>query len=211
MLIMALSAAAGLSALLAIAADWSERRHKSFYLLKPLTTLLIVGIAWAANAASANYQNWILLALVLSLVGDVCLMFSGPRWFVAGLAGFLLAHLAFAAAFLHHVSVIALPGWLAAVALYAGVLLCVLLPRSGALKVPVLLYCAALAGMVFAAAARYESLHDGRALLALAGALLFMLSDSLLGVRQFVRRYRYAQPLILSTYWMAIGLIAWSV
>lgn len=210
-MIMALSIAAGLSALLAIAADWNGRRHKSFYLLKPLTTVLIGGVAAAASLASAGYQNWILLALGLSLIGDICLMFSGSRWFGAGLAAFLLAHLAFVAAFLQGLNVVALPDWLAVVVLYAGVLLWILLPRSGALKVPVLLYCAALAAMVFAAAARHESLETGKTLAALAGALLFMLSDSLLGFRQFVRGYRHAQALILSTYWMAIGLIAWSV
>lgn len=81
-LLVALSVAAGGSGLLAIAADWNERRHKSFYLLKPLTTLLIAGVAAAAGPASVGYQNWILLALVLSLAGDICLMFSGARWFV---------------------------------------------------------------------------------------------------------------------------------
>lgn len=210
-MITTLSVAAGLTAALAIAADWNERRHKSFYVLKPLTTLLIAGVAAAASPASASYQNWIVGALLLSLAGDICLMFSAQRWFVAGLLGFLLAHLAFVAAFLHNISVVALPGWLAAVVLYACVLLWFLLPRSGALKLPVLLYCAVLTAMVFAAAGRYEALETGKALAALGGALLFMLSDSLLAVRQFVRRYRHAQTLILSTYWMAIGLIAWSV
>lgn len=210
-MITALSAAAAVCALLAIAADWNDRRHKIFYLLKPLTTALILAVAAAAAAESTVYQQWILLALALSLIGDVFLMFKGNRWFMAGLGGFLLAHLAFAAAFLHNVAAVALPGWLAAVVLYAGVLLWILLPRSGALKLPVLLYCAVLAAMVFAAAARHESLETGKALAALAGALLFLLSDSLLGVRQFVRRYRHAQALILSTYWLAIGLIAWSV
>lgn len=210
-MITALSGAAGLSALLAIIADWGARRHKSFYLLKPLTTLLIAGIALAANPASIPYQHWLLLAFGLSFAGDICLMFPGQRWFAAGLAAFLLGHLAFTAAFLHGVGQAALPGWLALVVLYAGALLWILLPRSGALKLPVLLYCLVLAAMVFAAAGRYESLGTGKALSALCGALLFMLSDSLLGIRQFVRRYRHAQALILSTYWMALGLIAWSV
>jgi uncharacterized membrane protein YhhN len=65
--------------------------------------------------------------------------------------------------------------------------------------------------MVFAAAARHESIGDDASLRALLGALLFMVSDSLLGWRRFGRRFRYAQALILSTYWGAIGLIAWSV
>ncbi len=41
--------AAAVSALLAIAADWNEQRHASFYLLKPLKTALIFGIAGQAG------------------------------------------------------------------------------------------------------------------------------------------------------------------
>jgi uncharacterized membrane protein YhhN len=209
-MIIALTAAAALCACAAIAADWEERRHRSFYALKPLTTLLILGVAaWPAGASA--YQLWILAALTLSLAGDVCLMFEGNRGFVAGLSSFLLAHVAFVAAFLQGVASPTLPGWLAAVVFYAVALLVVLLPRAGALKVPVLAYCLVLAAMVFAAAARHAQLADADTVRGLAGALLFMLSDSLLGWRRFVGRYRGAQALILSTYWAAIGLIAWSV
>jgi alkenylglycerophosphocholine/alkenylglycerophosphoethanolamine hydrolase len=210
-MITALSACAAIVAALAIAVDWNERRHRAFYGLKPLTTLLIVGIALAAPAPASPYQAWIVAALLLSLVGDVCLMFGGNRWFLGGLGAFLLAHGAFAAAFLQGVAAPNPPGWLAAVVFYAGALLFVLLPRAGALKIPVLLYCFALAAMVFAAAARHAALADGNSLCALLGALLFMLSDSALGWRRFVGGFRHAQAVILSTYWAAIGLIAWSV
>jgi alkenylglycerophosphocholine/alkenylglycerophosphoethanolamine hydrolase len=219
-MITALSACAAIVAALAIAADWNERRHRAFYVLKPLTTLLIVGIALAAPSPAAPYQAWIVAALLLSLAGDVCLMFThgagasargGNRWFLGGLGAFLLAHGAFAGAFLQGVAAPDPPGWLAAVVFYAGGLLFVLLPRAGVLKVPVLLYCFALAAMVFAAAARHAALVDGDSLCALLGALLFMLSDSALGWRRFVSRFRHAQAVILSTYWAAIGLIAWSV
>lgn len=210
-MIPALAVCAVLSGLLAIAADWNERRHRSFYLLKPLTTLLILALALAAAPEDVRYQHWIALALALSLAGDVCLMFPGNRWFVGGLASFLLAHVAFAAAFLLGVGSVDPPAWLAAVVFYAGALLFVLLPRAGRLKLPVLVYCLVLAAMVFTAAARHASLASDESLRALCGALLFLLSDSLLGWRRFVGRFRYAQAAILSTYWAAIGLIAGSV
>lgn len=220
-MIPALSACAAVAAALAIAADWDERRRRAFYVLKPLTTLLIIGIALAAQASSPAYQTWIVAALVLSLAGDVCLMFTrgagasargaDNRWFIGGLGAFLLAHGAFAAAFLQGVAAPDPPGWLAAVVFYALGMLFVLLPRAGALKLPVLVYCLALAAMVFTAAARHAALADAQSLCALLGALLFMLSDSALGWHRFVGRFRGAQAVILSTYWTAIGLIAWSV
>lgn len=210
-MVTAFTAAAAASGLLAIAADWNGRRHRAFYVLKPLTTALVIGCVLAVEPASLPYQRWLFVALGLALVGDVCLMFPGNRAFLGGLAAFLLAHFAFVAAFLQDTRAPDLPGWLAAIVFYAIGLLVVLLPRAGRLKPAVLLYCLALGAMVFAAAARHASFGDGDSLRALLGALAFMASDSLLGWRRFVGDYRGAQALILSTYWLAIGLIAWSV
>jgi alkenylglycerophosphocholine/alkenylglycerophosphoethanolamine hydrolase len=209
-MITALTLCAFASAALAIAADW-RTRHRAFYVLKPLTTLLIAGIALAATPDQRAYQYWILAALLLSLAGDVCLMFEGDGWFLGGLGSFLLAHLAFAAAFLQGIAAPDPPGWLAVIVFYAIGMLLVLLPRAGRLKVPMLAYCLVLAAMVFTAAARHAALASTASLCAVLGALLFMLSDSALGWRRFVARFRYAQAVILSTYWAAIGLIAWSV
>lgn len=213
-MIAALTVAAAVSGLLAIAADWEERRHRSFFLLKPLTTLLIIGIATTAPLEN-TYTLCVLLALVLSLIGDVFLMFgdgarTSDRAFVAGLASFLLAHVAFVWAFLQGIQAPALPGWLAVIVFLAAGYLFVMLPRAGVLKLPVLVYTLVLAAMVFAAAARHASIGDDASLRALLGALLFMVSDALLGWRRFGKHFRYAQAAILSTYWGAIGLIAGS-
>lgn len=214
-MIAALTVAAAVSGLFAIAADWEERRHRSFFVLKPLTTLLIIGIA-VTGPLDHDYTRYILLALALSLLGDVFLMFgdgarTSDRAFIAGLASFLLAHIAFVVAFVQGLQAPDLPSWLAVIVFLAAAYLFVMLPRAGAMKLPVLLYTLVLAAMVFASAARHESIGDDASLRALLGALLFMVSDSLLGWRRFGGRFRYAQALILSTYWGAIGLIAGSV
>lgn len=198
--------AAAISGVLAIAADWNERRHRSFYLLKPLTTLLILGIA--ASAPANAYQELIVAALVLSMLGDVCLMFNGDVWFGAGLGSFLIAHALFVAAFVQGLHPIAVPLYAWAVLPYGAVLLYFLLPRTGPLKLPVLVYCSVIGLMVVTAAARYNGFGDPAALRVLIGALFFLASDSLLAVRQFVGPYAGAQALILSTYWIAVGLIA---
>jgi uncharacterized membrane protein YhhN len=204
--------AAAVSALLAIAAEGGARRHRAFFVLKPLTTLFILGIAATArDPVSPLYRELICGALVLSSLGDICLMFPGDRWFIGGLSSFLLAHLLFVGAFVQGLPAFAVPwpAWL--VIPYGAALLSYLLPRAGALKVPVLIYCAAIFAMVITAAARYAAIADARAMCALIGAVLFVLSDSSLAVRQFRGPYPGAQPLILSTYWLAIGFIASSV
>jgi uncharacterized membrane protein YhhN len=203
--------AAIISAGLAIAADSREPRHASFYLLKPLTTLLILGIALSHPAATAEYQKWVAAALLLSTLGDICLMFKGNGWFMGGLGSFLLAHLLFIAAFVQGLDVIQPPAWAYLVIPCGLALLWILLPRAGALKLPVLVYCSVIVTMVLAACARYAGIGTDSALYAMLGAGVFLISDSALAVRQFVRPYAGAQAVILSTYWLAVGLIAYSV
>jgi uncharacterized membrane protein YhhN len=208
----ALSGAAALSALLAIAADWEDRRHRAFYLLKPLTTALILAAMLSLVPASGGaYRQWVALALALSLVGDVCLMFKGDGWFAAGLGSFLLAHVGFILAFLKGVTMAVPPAWTLLPLLWGLGLCAWLLPRAGSLHIPVALYCLVLLGMTLAAALRLQALGGRPAWLALDGALLFVVSDSALALRRFAGPYRGAQALILSTYWASIGLIAASV
>ncbi|SEQ34193.1 Uncharacterized membrane protein YhhN [Solimonas aquatica] len=203
-----LPAAIAVSALAAIIADWREQRPPLFKLLKPLTTLLI--IALCASAPDSAYRNLLLAGLALSLIGDVALMYESDRAFVTGLSSFLLAHLLFVYAFIHELP-LAMPAYGWAVVAYALVFAALLLPRAPApLRIPVLVYGLVLCAMGLAALLRWQSVGNDNSAYALAGALLFLLSDSALGVRKFFGFYRGAQGLILSTYWAAIALIAGS-
>jgi uncharacterized membrane protein YhhN len=214
-MITAAFAAAAASALLAIAAESGARRHPAFYLLKPLTTALILAaalsVAPSTVASDGAYRQAIVIALALSLLGDICLMFPGEGWFAAGLGSFLLAHVGFILAFLKGVPLALPPAWTLLPLLYGLGLCAWLLPRAGKLRIAVALYCLVLLGMTGAAALRLQTLGSRPAWLATAGALLFVVSDSALALRQFGGPYRGAQALILSTYWVSIGLIAASV
>jgi uncharacterized membrane protein YhhN len=212
MITAALYTAAGLSALLAIAADWEEQRHRAFYLLKPLTTALILAAALSQDPVSgAGYRMYVVPALALSLAGDVCLMFDGDGWFAAGLGSFLLAHVGFILAFLKGVALALPPAWTLLPLLYGLGLCAWLLPRAGSLRIPVALYCLVLLGMTAAAALRLQALGGLAPRLAAVGSVLFVVSDSALALRRFGGPFRAAQALILATYWAAIGLIAASV
>lgn len=200
--------AALVSALSAIAADWNENRRVIFYLLKPLTTLLIMGIA--AQAAPGDLRTLMLVALGLSLLGDISLMFNGNVWFMAGLSSFLLAHLAFIPALLHGVESPTLPLWSAVVVVWGLAFFAWLLPKTGSLKIAVVVYGAVLMAMALSAIARWQALPGMASAWAATGAVLFVISDSSLSVRQFNGRYQGAQALILSTYWSAIGCIAYA-
>ena len=211
-----LIAAALASGLAAIASDWRGKRLPLFYLAKPLTTALILLLAWVSLAALPSYRAWIVAALLCCLIGDIALMFKGTRPFVLGLSAFLVGHLLLMAAFIGGLplSPLFLPlPMLSGAAVFLLLVITYarwLLPRTGRLQPAVLLYLAVLSAMVLAAllrAALGERAADDWVLL---GALLFALSDAVLAYRKFVAAPWWGQPATLLSYYLAIGLIAWA-
>lgn len=186
--------------------------QRVFYIVKPLVTVLIIAVAVFAPAHASSAYRWIVVAaLCCCLVGDVCLLRTGKRWFLAGLVSFLLAHLFFIVAFLQGVHTWALPWWSVGLIAYTVWFAAILLPRVGRLKLPVALYCAVLLSMTLAAVCRWRALGSVPALYTLIGALLFMVSDSLLAWRHFIKEYRFAHATVMAAYWAAIALIASAV
>jgi uncharacterized membrane protein YhhN len=203
------------SASLAVAAAWRRDRWR-IYVFKPLTTALIIAATlWCFAPALGHYRNIILLGLALSLAGDVFLMLPGNK-FIPGLASFLAAHLAYIWAFTLGVGFVpAQLVWLAPFAFFGLVVVAYLwrgLPDA-ALKGAVVAYVLVIVVMAWRAAVRAQSpaLPYASAVTALAGACLFLASDSVLAVDRFRRPFRAAQPVVFATYWAAQLLIALSV
>ena len=64
------------------------------YVFKPLTLVLLTATALALDPDDPTVRTWFVVALVMSLAGDVFLMLPGDL-FVPGLGSFLLAHVAY--------------------------------------------------------------------------------------------------------------------
>lgn len=200
---------AGTTAALHIRAEYRGPRWQ-VYLCKPLTTTLLLALALIAPGPDARYQSAVAAGLALSLCGDVFLMLPGDR-FVAGLASFLLAHVAYLVAFTTGVPLGTAPGLLIPFALAGAAVFGLVWPRLGGLRGPVLLYVAVIAVMAGQAAARAWTLRTTPALLAAAGAALFVASDALLALNRFRTPLLSAQALVMGTYVAAQWLIALSV
>jgi len=203
------------SASFAIAAAW-RRDRRGVYLFKPLTTvLIIVATLWLFAPAMRRYQEIVLLGLALSLAGDVFLMLPGNR-FIFGLGSFLLAQLAYVWAFSLGVGFDAAQlVWLAPFAFF-GLMVLVYLWRGlpdAALKGAVVVYVLVIVAMAWRAAVRAQSpvVPNLSAVTALAGACLFLASDSILAIDRFRHPFRLAQPVVFATYWAAQLLIGLSV
>jgi uncharacterized membrane protein YhhN len=205
-------AAVALSAGMAIIAAAREDRA-GYALFKPLTTFIVLlGAAWLIRPTPALYRGLILLGLALSLAGDILLLPANR--FIAGLVAFLLAHLAYAAAF-----TIGSPVatgqivWLLPFAALGAAVLSALWRGLGRHRVPFAIYAIAIALMAWRAAMRGQvpAVPAGSFRLGLAGACLFLVSDAVLAARRFGRAFPLAQPVELATYWAAQTLIAMSV
>ena len=206
MLIAALTILAALSAALHIRAEYRGPR-RAVYIFKPLTMLFIIVIALAS--APSLYRHLILAGLLFSLAGDIFLMLPEDR-FVAGLFSFLIAHLFYIGAFTwdgaSHLSMLnALP-----LLLYGLLMLALLLPRLGKMRVPVIVYMLVILLMVWQASNRWSGSEIRGSGLAFAGAVLFAVSDSILALNRFRRRFKSAQFLILVSYFAAQWLLALS-
>jgi uncharacterized membrane protein YhhN len=173
---------------------------------KPAVLGLLALAAVVAPADDPAVQVFVVLALLASLAGDVALMLS-ERWFIVGLASFLVAHVLYA------VGVLIEPDWSTAgtaigLALGIGVLatLGVRLDRSlgdgdPMLRLGVRAYVIVILAMLVAA-------WSAGPLLMAFGAASFVASDSLLGWNRFVGEDRRLQCAVMPTYHVGQFLIA---
>jgi uncharacterized membrane protein YhhN len=167
----------------------SERRQ--VYVWKPLSTLLVILVALLsllqANA-DLGYTLGITLGLLLSLGGDIALMFKTGRAFLVGLVLFLLAHVVYAGVltwFSGFYPADLISG--AVLLLLGGGIFLYLRPGLGKMQGPVLVYVAIICFMVNRAVSTFfgEAFTPAQAWLLTVGATLFWLSDLVLAVNRF--------------------------
>ncbi len=196
-----------IAALVVLAIYSSAQQWESYFVLKPLTSLLIILLPlFGRGNASNTFKNTMLLGLVFCLVGDVFLLWD--RFFVFGLGAFLVAHLLFAVAFIKSFGFSKSIGALVLLLLISIWIYGLLWPHLGALKVPVLVYVLAIAFMTWQGMGAYIKNANPASRLVALGAVCFMLSDSLLGYNKFVVTLHWASAGILSSYWLAIYCLA---
>lgn len=197
------------SAALCIAAALGLIAPALAFVFKPLTTLLVIAWAWPRGQDARTQRRWVLVGLWLSLAGDVFLLWP-KQGFLPGLVSFLLAHLAYIAAFSVPVRFAARPlvfGVYAVVALAILSLLWSGVPAG--LRAPVIAYVVCLASMAAQAAAWWRSAPASpEARWAAVGGVLFLASDSLLAANKFATPLPVAALWILATYWVAQVCIA---
>ena len=198
-------------ALVAALADWLAVYHDNRrleFVAKPLTMVLLIGAAVALDPADPATRYWFVVALLLSLAGDVFLMVRQDL-FVAGLGSFLLAHVAYVIGLLtsgvHGGGL--LVGLVLAVAgfvLIGARLMRGVRRTDRALVTPVLGYIVVISAMLITA-------YGTQRFWALAGASFFYVSDSLLGRQRFLEPRERGDTAVMVTYHIAQFLLVLSL
>jgi uncharacterized membrane protein YhhN len=176
---------------------------------KPLLVpLLAIYLLLQTNPAKSSLKVWVFLALFFSWVGDLMLLFEdrGPNFFLLGLSAFLIARV-FYIVFFHNIRMREyIRGnalLLLLVIVYYSVLISVLSPYLGNMKLPVRIYGVVLSFMLMLAMHTMLGKNKKAALWMTMGAVLFVASDSLLAFNKFFASFDNAGLIIMLTYGLA--------
>jgi len=179
--------------------DWPQIH----YIFKPMIMPLLGLIFYLSVENKTRYVYLLLLALLFSWFGDVFLLFTenGQYYFILGLLSFLLAHVFYTVIFLQQTSDFKPQLFTYATGftliIYGFLLIVLLWPGLGTLKVPVIIYMLVIMGMGLSALFR-RSIGGN---LVLVGAFLFIASDSILAINKF------NEPIAAADFWVMLTYI----
>lgn len=176
---------------------------KMLFKLIPMVIVILIAFS-IKNPISQKYKNIIIIGLIFCAIGDYTL-----QWFLIGLTSFLIGHLFYIYAFssiakmkklttLQYVLIfyaIAMIGFIGGTLFYRG---------EAVLATMVIMYIVIIVTMGVTATRTQIKF-------AISGALLFILSDSILAINKFIVSIPFSHQLIMITYYSAQLLIALSI
>jgi len=180
---------------------------------KPLLMIsLLILFLEETRSIRTSLKIKIILAITLSWFGDVLLMLDlNPNFFILGLASFLIAHIAYIAANVSHGDVdsdksilVKWMVWITA-SVYGLAMIWTLWPGLGDLMIPVIIYTVVILAMILTAFSR--KVYYISWIYVLIGAVLFVISDSILAYNKFVSELVLGRLLVMSTYILAQYLL----
>lgn len=178
-------------------------------LLKPVPVWLMALWVLLHPARRDGYGRAIAAGLLCGSVGDLCLAAGPQRLFVQGLGAFLLGHVCYLYALCSDERRLRLGRALPIAAGAAVMLALIWRGLAPGLQLPVVIYSLALGGVAWRAVARIAAPWAVRPdqWAGGLGAILFMISDSVLALNRFHAPVPYAAFVIMSTYWLGqLGL-----
>ena len=179
------------------------------FIFKPLLMIVVGGyFLLQTNRIKSLLKGWIIAALFFSWSGDILLMFQVTKaiFFLLGLSAFLIAHVCYII-FFHGVrvreNISSNALLLLIVVIYYAILITILSPHLGDMKLPVRIYGIVISFMFMLAMHMLFIKNKTAGRWMMTGALLFVISDSVLAINKFYQSFELAGIIIMVTYGLA--------
>ncbi|MCC5937822.1 MAG: lysoplasmalogenase [Lunatimonas sp.] len=190
------------------------------YISKPLivTGLLLYFLTSTRSIKGSILRKSVAAGLLFSIAGDTLLLF--PNLFLYGLGAFLMTHVCFIIAFkltqnqgFNPMAVNFVRTFFFNLPIYISAAFVYFLIRKNLqdLQVPVVIYIMVIVMMVTMARERFGRTNAASFWQVFLGAILFLISDSILALNRFFQPIEDAGVLIMGTYMMAQLLIVMGI
>ena len=180
---------------------------------KPLIMLSILYF-FMKYLSHKEYQNWLLVAFMYSLLGDILIMGQGISnvFFAAGMTAFFVAHISYIVYFYRSADAwfsqnITIQVLQAGVILYAIGFYMVILPGLGVFWIPVMAYQTIIALMAVVALGRFGCVNFYSFIYTAIGGLSLLLCNSILAYNKFIAEIAFSSLLITLFYCFAQYMI----
>jgi uncharacterized membrane protein YhhN len=193
---------------------------------KPLLMIFLAGYFWsyARNLRQVKLSLMVYGALLFSFFGDILLMITEQTdiwptlqeetWFILGLFSFLIAQIFYIISYRYYQSperqkrgkyiTISLS---LVIILYTMILWAKLYSYLDGMLIPVTIYTLSILTMVLMAITRHNKTSAQSFILVFSGAVIFLLSDSMIAINKFITPLDYERLLIMITYILGQFLI----
>jgi uncharacterized membrane protein YhhN len=188
-----------------------------FIAIKVLPALISASIILVFRPSGAWFYILLAVALIFCALGDIGM----ETKFLAGVLFFLITHLVFTTNFLWHSYLLgfSLLPLLAFIISYVIMIFVIILavrfldssePRLGPLKIPLTIYVLILSLTLSSSLLLWLITGTMLGFIPFIGAIIFVVSDLLIGIKLFHRHFNKAEFTIFTTYYLAIFLLALS-
>ena len=177
------------------------------FLFKPF---ILLSLLFLYSSSVVTRNKWYVMALIFSFFGDVFLLYPGEFFFMMGLVSFLLAHFIFIKIVIGRIqktSFIKIITSIIPFFIVFGFLMFTLKDSLNKMLLPVVVYGLTISTFGVISFIDFQNTKSKKSLFMLIGALVFMISDSMLAINKFYNAMHLFEVIIMITYILAQYLI----
>ena len=192
-------------------------KHKAANFTKILLMPLLILAIFLSGKYKADFGIFVIAALIFATMGDKFLIKPvSKRNFLKGVLAFFLGHVFYLLCLIPISQFWLLPPWLVVIfVLTYGTIIAgsykILGSPKGFRGFAAVVYTAMLSMMAFTCLSTFITKGSPNAILLLIGSLVFMISDSVLGITLFKKDFPKSRFIIMSTYIAAEFLISYGL